>query len=96
MPPDGVDRDMALLLDMLNAARECTTYIASVDFDTFEKDRMRVRAVERTLEIVGEAGRGLSDRLRQRFPRTPWRQIVGRRNFIAHAYDAVDEARLWM
>ena len=68
MPPDDADRDAALLVDMLNAARECTGYVASVDFETFEKDRMRVRAVERTLEIVGEAARGLSDGLRQRFP----------------------------
>ena len=95
MPPDDADRDVALLLDMLNAARECTGYVVSVDFKTFEKDRMRVRAVERTLEIVGEAARGLSDGLRQRFPQTPWRLIVGQRNFIAHVYDAVEESRLW-
>jgi hypothetical protein len=55
MPPDDIDRDMALLIGMLNAARECTTYVASVDLKTVEKDRMRIRAVERTLEIVGEA-----------------------------------------
>lgn len=56
---------------------------------------MRVRAVERTLEIIGEAARGLSDGLRKQFPQTPWRLIVGRRNFIAHVYDAVDDRRLW-
>jgi uncharacterized protein with HEPN domain len=56
---------------------------------------MRVRAVERTLEIIGEAARGLSDNLRRQFPQTPWRQIVGQRNFIAHVYDAVDDRRLW-
>ena len=95
MPPDDADRDIALLSDMLNAARECTSYVASVDFENFEKDRMRVRAVERTLEIIGEAARGLSERLRQRFPQTPWRQVIGQRNFIAHAYDAVEESRLW-
>ena len=95
MPPGEVDRDIALLIDMLNAARECAGYVASVDFNTFEKDRMRVRAVERTLEIIGEAARGLSDDLRQRFPQTPWRLIVGQRNFIVHVYDSVEESRLW-
>jgi uncharacterized protein with HEPN domain len=34
-----------------------------VDFEAFEKDRMRVRAVERMLEIIGEAARGLSSGL---------------------------------
>jgi uncharacterized protein with HEPN domain len=37
----------------------------------------------------------LSDELRQQFPQTPWRRIVGQRNFIAHVYDAVEEGRLW-
>jgi uncharacterized protein with HEPN domain len=54
-----------------------------------------VRAVERTLEIIGEAARGPSDGLRQQFPQTPWRLIVGQRNFIAHVYGAVDDRHLW-
>jgi len=95
MPSEQANRDLALLVDMLNAARECVSYVTTVDFDTFQKDRMRVRAVERTLEITGEAARGLSEGLRQQFPQTPWRLIVGQRNFIAHVYDAVDERRLW-
>jgi uncharacterized protein with HEPN domain len=95
MPPEEADRDLALLVDMLNAARECSGYTQQVDFAAFEQDRMRVRAVERMLEIIGEAARGLSDQLRQQFPQTPWRLIVGQRNFIAHVYDAVDDKRLW-
>ena len=59
MPPEGADRDLALLVDMFNAAREC---------QDFEQDRMRVRAVERMLETIAEATRGLSDELRQQFP----------------------------
>ena len=47
------NRDLALLVDMLNAARECAGYVANVDFETFQEDRMRVRAVERMLEIIG-------------------------------------------
>jgi len=95
MPPDDSDRDTALLLDILSAARECSGYVDSVDFATFESDRMRVRAVERMLEIIGEAARGLSEDIRQRFPQTPWRRIIGQRNFIAHVYDAVEESQLW-
>jgi len=95
MPPEQANRDLALLVDMLNAGRECAGYVATVDFETFQKDRMRVRAVERMLEIIGEAARGLSESFRQQFPQTPWRLIVGQRNFIAHGYDAVDDRRPW-
>jgi uncharacterized protein with HEPN domain len=50
MPPEQANRDLALLVDMLNAARECIGYVTAVDFETFWKDRMRVRAVERMLD----------------------------------------------
>ena len=77
MPPEQAKRDLALLVDMLNAACECAGYVANVDFETFQEDRMRVRAVGRMLEIIGEAARGLSDGLRQQFQQTPCRLIAG-------------------
>ncbi len=36
--------------------------------------------------IIGEAASGLPDEARQAMPTIPWRQIVGMRNELAHAY----------
>ena len=68
------ERNQASLLDMLAAARECLRYVEGVEFAVFDKDTMRVRAVERTLEILGEAARRLTDDPRARhrsIPRQP-------------------------
>jgi hypothetical protein len=46
MPPEDTDRDLALVVDMLAAARECAGYVRDVDVRAFEKDRMRVRAAD--------------------------------------------------
>jgi uncharacterized protein with HEPN domain len=90
------ERDQASLLDRLAAARECLSYVEGIEFAVFDKDTMRVRAVERTLEILGEAARRLTDDLRARHPAVPWRRIAGQRNFIAHGYEHVVSERLWL
>jgi uncharacterized protein with HEPN domain len=85
------------LHDALNAARECQAYVAGTTFPVFLEERMRFRAVERVLEIVGEA----LGRARQHLPdisdHLPEAHIiVGMRNRIAHGYDQVDEEVIWV
>ena len=64
------------------------------DFDSFQKSRMLRKAVERELEIVGEATRRILD-IETDFPISNARQIIGTRNNIVHGYDKVDEAMIW-
>jgi len=48
-------RDLAYVLDVLNAARAVQTFMARVDKATFEQDLMCQSAVARQIEIMGEA-----------------------------------------
>jgi uncharacterized protein with HEPN domain len=52
-------------------------------------------AVERKLEIIGEAARRLSEATREAHPQIPWRAIVGQRNVLAHEYDEVLDEAIW-
>ena len=52
-------------------------------------------AVERALEIVGEAARGASSEFRAAHPQIPWADIIGQRNILAHEYGYIDGRRLW-
>jgi uncharacterized protein with HEPN domain len=63
MSPDEHERDRASLVDMIAAARQCLSYVNGLDLPSFSGQRMRVRAVERTLEILGEAARRVSTKL---------------------------------
>ncbi len=50
-------RDAANLHDMLEAAREAHDLVCSTQADTFLRDRVLQRALERMLELVGASAR---------------------------------------
>ncbi len=52
-------------------------------------------AVERAVEIIGEAARRLSDDFKENHPEVPWRSIIGQRNVLAHEYGEIKQERLW-
>ena len=53
------------------------------------------RAVERDLEIIGEAARHISESFRAQHPEITWRKIIGLRNILSHDYGSVDDERVF-
>lgn len=88
MPPE--DRDAAYLWDMQEAAREVESMLQGRDEKAFLADRVLVRAIERGIEIIGEAARPVSPACADAHPEIPWRQIIGQRNILAHEYGQID------
>lgn len=89
------DRDAAYLWDMREAARTTRGLVAGMDLAAFLEDRRTQLAVERALELVGEAARRVSPSFREAHPGLPWRAIVGLRNVLAHDYGEVDPSRVY-
>jgi uncharacterized protein with HEPN domain len=89
------DRDAAYLWDMWDAARAVRDFVVGTRSEDYIRDRMKQMAVERALEIIGEAARGVSDGFKQAHPEIPWRALVVQRNVLAHDYWAVEQDRLW-
>jgi uncharacterized protein with HEPN domain len=92
--PRNVD-DAALLLDMLEAAKEVCGYVDGKTREDYERDGMLRRSVERVIEIIGEAARGISTALRTAHPEVPWHQISATRHILAHEYGRVDNEIMW-
>jgi uncharacterized protein with HEPN domain len=93
------ERDPAYLWDMREAAWAIVDFTRSITLEQFlsagrEREIMRL-AVERQLEIPGEAARRVSTHFRDRHPEIPWKEIVGLRNVISHDYDKVDYAEIY-
>lgn len=80
--------------DILEAAVEVGTLVA-YSRDEWDHDRTRRLAVERLLEIIGEAARALSDEGRSHYPGVPWQDVVGLRTVLAHHYHRVDTSQVW-
>lgn len=58
------------LSDIAEAAGNIRSYVGNLSFEEFRNDRMRVDAVVRNFEVIGEAVKNLSDDLKSRFPAT--------------------------
>jgi uncharacterized protein with HEPN domain len=86
----------AHLWDAAEAARLVTVFVQGKTLTIFESDVLIRSAVERQLEILGEA----LNRLRRADPATGTRvpnldQIIGMRNIIAHEYGEIDYEIVW-
>lgn len=90
-----LERDAAYLWDMLDAAKQAADLSADFDLDRLLKDIRTRYAVERVLEIIGEAARRVSQETRAAHPEIPWTGIIGFRNVLAHEYGAIDYRRLY-
>ena len=93
MPPEKTDP--AYLLDMLRYAQLVQTLVKDLDFDRFESDTTTRLAVERAIEIIGEAARKVSREFQQQHPEVPWQPIVAQRHILAHEYGEVQADRIW-
>jgi len=84
-----------LLLDIQVAVNSINEYLGeSRDFNAFQKRKMLRRAVERELEIIGEATNKLL-KLNPDISISEARRIVNLRNWVIHAYDSVDYMVIW-
>ena len=93
MRPDQGDH--AYLWDMLDAARAVRQFVTGRSFEEYLRDRMLRGAVERHVEIIGEAARHVSAGFRAAHPDIPWNQIIAQQNILAHEYGDVDQALVW-
>ena len=83
------------LIDIILAIDEIEGYyIDDKTFEFFKSDKIRKKASERNLEIIGEA----MNRILNNTPEiqiTNARRIVNFRNTIIHTYDAISDENVW-
>ncbi|HUG14994.1 MAG TPA: HepT-like ribonuclease domain-containing protein [Thermomicrobiales bacterium] len=85
-----------LLWDILTAARFVLEHTSAISLAEYEENLLLRSAIERQLEIVGEASRRLARidaDTAAAIPDLP--RIIAFRNVLAHAYDVIDNARVW-
>ena len=63
---------------------------SAIDMQDLMEDKVLSRACLKSLEIIGEASRNISENLRMAHPEVPWRQMTGLRNKLVHHYFGVD------
>lgn len=64
------------------------------NFKNFQSDIILQRAIERDLEIIGEAIKKIFE-LEPNIKISSVRNIIGLGNIISHAYDAIEPEMIW-
>jgi len=64
------------------------------DFNQYKSNLILKRAVERDLEIIGEAVNRIINQ-NENFPIENAKRIIGLRNQIIHAYDNISDESIW-
>jgi uncharacterized protein with HEPN domain len=92
---DEEKRIKKYLIDISESISHIEEFTEGVDsFFDYEKNLLVKRAVERELEIIGEAMRRILD-INEDIGIQHSRRIVDLRNRVIHGYDKVDDAVIW-
>ena len=92
------ERILKWLYDIKNAISEIDGYFLEhqKDFFKYRQNLMLKRAVERDLEIIGEAMNRILTRDKEfEIKITNAKSIVGLRNQVIHAYDNISDESIW-
>lgn len=83
------------LIDIKISCTKILNYSKNKTKVEFRKNHLLTDAIERNMEIIGEAGNKIPSIIRKQFPEISWKDIVGMRNKLIHDYLDVDIDIIW-
>ena len=89
------EQDEVRLRHMLDESRRVQRFIHDHSREDMDSDDLFAYAIVRAVEIIGEAASRISPEFRAQTPEIPWRNIIGMRNVIVHAYADVSYDIVW-
>jgi uncharacterized protein with HEPN domain len=81
--------------EILNSITEVEEFTKNMNFEAFFKDMKTRHAVVRCLEILGEATKNISQDVKDKNPKIPWKKMAGMRDILAHEYFGIDIKKVW-
>jgi uncharacterized protein with HEPN domain len=88
-------RDAGYLWDMLDAARSAQEFTTGATYHQYSEDKKLRLAVERAVEIIGEAATKVSKKFREDHTEIPWQMIINQRHVIVHEYGELEDELIW-
>ncbi len=89
------NKDLVRLKHMLDSSHAILEFTKGKKRTSLNTSRLLFSAVLREFEILGEAAGKVSDKTKNKFSDIPWKQLIGMRNRLIHAYFDVDRDIVW-
>lgn len=87
--------DKVYVSHILQAIRDIYDMTAGMDEDDFLESKAVRLAVVKSLEIIGEASKNVSQAFRRRNPSVPWKDIIRMRDKTVHFYFGINYRTVW-
>jgi uncharacterized protein with HEPN domain len=87
--------DLTRLKHIRDSAQEALSFVKNRTREDLDNERMLSLALVKLIEIMGEAANNVSESSQTKYFYIPWRQIIGMRNRLIHAYFDVDLDIIW-
>lgn len=90
-----VEKDLVRLQHMLDSAKAILSFVKGQRRANLDSNRLLTSGILREFEILGEAANQISKKLKTQHPELPWKQLIGMRNRLIHAYFDIDHDIIW-
>ncbi len=90
-----MNRDEGFVRHILEEIEFLEEQCYDLEFEDLMNDDVLQRACVRSLEVIGEATKNLSDDFKVKHPEFEWRKIAGLRDKLIHRYFGVDWSIVW-
>ncbi len=80
------------ILESIDDIENCTKDLSK---ESFIKNKEKINAVLRSLTVIGEATKNLSQGFRDGHRDVNWKELAGVRDILVHQYFAVDLDAVW-
>jgi uncharacterized protein with HEPN domain len=87
--------DRELLRHILDEANFVIDTVSGKDYDEVMNSGVLFRAVVRSIEIIGEATKKLSQGFKDEHPAIEWKKMARTRDILIHVYFALDNEIIW-
>ncbi|MBF0338448.1 MAG: DUF86 domain-containing protein [Nitrospirae bacterium] len=81
--------------DILEYIEKTERFVEGMSYENFSGDEKTGLAVIRCIEVIGEAAKNIPERVRDKYPQIPWKDMAGMRDIIIHAYFGIEMRRIW-
>lgn len=88
-------KDINRLEHILDAAKTIQEHIKGKKQSELDKNRLLLGGVIRELLVIGEAANAVSTLTKAQI-QLPWKEVIGMRNQLVHAYFEINHKIIWM